>query len=362
MRVLFVLEHYYPHIGGVEKLFQGLAEALAKEGHNVTVITTRHRRGLPGLQRLNGVKVIRLRVKDRFGFTFLGIPAIVRLARRADLIHTTSYNAAVPAYIAARLRKKKLLITFHEVWGPLWNKLPFIDWWQRKAYSAFERFILRFRFDKVIAVSDYTAKCLKEAGIDPGKITTIYNGIDYRIFEAFRHSPPASHFVFTYFGRLGISKGLDMIIPAFASLTTLHRNIRLKLIIPRQPEGLLHEINALIKKYGIAEFIEILHELDNERLFREVSHSSCVLLPSYSEGFCFVAAECAAMSVPVISSGRGALREVVSGPCIEMPALNVLQLQKAMIAAMEGKWVQRPLRSFSLDNTIGRYLELYRQL
>ena len=183
MRVLFVLEHYYPHIGGVEKLFQGLAEALAKEGHDVTVVTTRHRRGLPELQRLNGVKVIRLRVKDRFGFTVLGIPAIVRLARRADvqfsdpyragrygaldLIHTTSYNAAVPAYIAARIRKKKILITFHEVWGPLWNKLPFLDWWQRKAYAAFERFILRFRFDKVIAVSDYTARCLKEAGIDP---------------------------------------------------------------------------------------------------------------------------------------------------------------------------------------------------
>ena len=362
MRILYVLEHYYPHIGGVEKLFQGLAEALAKEGHNVTVVTTRHRKGLPELQRLNGVKVIRLRVKDRFGFTLLGIPAIVRLAQRADLIHTTSYNAAVPAYIAARLRKKKIIITFHEVWGPLWNKLPFIEWWQRQAYSAFERFILRFRFDKVIAVSDYTAKCLKDVGTDPQKISTIYNGIDYQLFDKIHHSPPSSHFAFTYYGRLGISKGLDMIIPAFASLTTLHRNIRLKLIIPRQPENLLHEINTMIKRYGIAEFIEILHELNKERLFREVSHSSCVLLPSYSEGFCFVAAECAAMSVPVISSGRGSLSEVVGGPYIEMPALNVLQLQKAMIAAIEGKWAQRPLRSFSLDNTIRKYIELYRQL
>ncbi len=362
MKILFVLEHYYPHIGGVEKLFQNLAEALVKEGHDVMVVTTRHRKGLPVLQRVKGVKVIRLRVKNRFGFTVLAIPAIARLAKRADIIHTTSYNAAVPAYIASRIRKKKILITFHEVWGGLWKDFPFLDWWQRKGYAAFERLILRFRFDRVIAVSEYTARCLRESGIEAEKINCIYNGIDYRQFEPFRHKAPASRFQFTYFGRLGISKGLNFIIPAFASLTSQYPEIRLKLIIPRQPENMLREINKMIKNYRLAESVEILHELPPDHLFREVSTSSCVLLPSYSEGFCFVAAECAAMGVPVISSGKGALREVVSGPHIQMRSLNELSLQKAMVEAIHGKWQERPLRKFPLEESIRQYLALYKSL
>jgi multimeric flavodoxin WrbA len=41
MKILFVLEHYYPHTGGVEILFKNLCEGLVKKGHEVEVITTR---------------------------------------------------------------------------------------------------------------------------------------------------------------------------------------------------------------------------------------------------------------------------------------------------------------------------------
>ena len=38
MKILFVIENYPPHIGGVEALFKNLAEGLAKK-HEVTIIT-----------------------------------------------------------------------------------------------------------------------------------------------------------------------------------------------------------------------------------------------------------------------------------------------------------------------------------
>ena len=39
MKILFVLENFYPNIGGVETLFKSLTEQLVREGHEVMVIT-----------------------------------------------------------------------------------------------------------------------------------------------------------------------------------------------------------------------------------------------------------------------------------------------------------------------------------
>jgi glycosyltransferase involved in cell wall biosynthesis len=39
MKILFVLENYYPHIGGVEVLFKNLTEELVKKGQNLCCYT-----------------------------------------------------------------------------------------------------------------------------------------------------------------------------------------------------------------------------------------------------------------------------------------------------------------------------------
>src|SRR6185369_15331751 len=118
-RVPFVLEHYHPHVGGVETLFQQLAERLASEGRQVTVLTLR----LPATtarQSLGGVEIVRVwtpPLARRYWFTLLAIPAAVRYAGQAGIVHTTTYNAAVPAWVAAIVRRKKRVITVHEVFA-----------------------------------------------------------------------------------------------------------------------------------------------------------------------------------------------------------------------------------------------------
>ncbi len=41
MKILFVLDQYYPHVGGVEILFKNLAENLVKEGNECCILTTK---------------------------------------------------------------------------------------------------------------------------------------------------------------------------------------------------------------------------------------------------------------------------------------------------------------------------------
>ncbi|MBS3127462.1 glycosyltransferase [Candidatus Woesearchaeota archaeon] len=39
MKILFICENYYPHLGGAEVVFKNLAEGYVKRGHQVTVLT-----------------------------------------------------------------------------------------------------------------------------------------------------------------------------------------------------------------------------------------------------------------------------------------------------------------------------------
>lgn len=158
MKVLFVLEYYYPNVGGIEKLFKGLAESLAKEGHEVMVLTNKFKKSIPIDEIINNVRIKRLNLKNRFYFTFFSLPSVIKYGRHFDIIHTTSYNAALPACLASLLLKKKVIITFHEVWGKLWFKLPFINPIQKSLYYLFEKLILALPFHKYVAVSEATKK------------------------------------------------------------------------------------------------------------------------------------------------------------------------------------------------------------
>ena len=92
MKILFVLEHFYPYIGGTEKLFYVLTKALAKDGYKVTVVTTLFDKKLPAEEIDEGVKIIRVNCFNRFAFTLLSLPNIMRHAKDVDVcIKSTSF-------------------------------------------------------------------------------------------------------------------------------------------------------------------------------------------------------------------------------------------------------------------------------
>lgn len=360
MKILIILEYYYPNIGGVEKLFKDLAESLVLNGHEVKVITTQFKKDLPLRENLNGVKIRRLKLTNRFTFTFFSIFSILPQVKKFDVIHTTSYNAAFPAWLAAKIFLKKTIITFHEVWSDLWKELPYINGFQRFLYASYEAFILKLKFDTYIAVSDFTKNRLIESGIPKAKIQRIYNGISSEEYQIAAIEKPAA-FTFTYFGRLGISKGLDIILPAAREFIKKHPDSIFKCIIPQLPESFFKRILNDIEALNFEEKIQLMHHLPFSKLTKEIVASNCVLIPSYSEGFCFAAVETTALKVPIISSGKGALQETVSGKYILMDSFDEKGLVDALEKAYHNDYIDTLTKEFSLEKSIVRYLELYEQ-
>lgn len=358
MRVLFVLEHFYPYIGGAETLFWELATNLTRAGHAVHVVTSRFRPDLPLVEDIDGLRIHRVKSRNRYLFTLMSMPAIWSVSRKCDLIQTTSYNAAFPAWLIGRLRAIPVVVTFHEVWGRLWFSLPWIPRPFKLAYFLWEAALLKLSFANFIAVSDATRKSLIKAGIPPKKVVLIYNAVNPERLPAV-HPVPPEVFTFTYFGRLGPSKGLDLLIPAASRFLDDYPDSRFTLIIPRIPATLYKAVMSLMGEDRWEGRLSILHDLPVVELFQVVVDSSCVVIPSYSEGFCFAAAEAVVLDVPVVSSERAALPEVVSGRYLPIEPFSIEGVYQALVLARQDRWCHRQGKTFSMESFLNGYLDVY---
>lgn len=364
-KILFVLEHFPPYIGGVENLFRQLAKELVKQGVNVTVITTRHSRSLPRREIVDGIMVRRVNAFNRYLFTLFALPAVIRHALKADLIHTTTYNAALPAFLAGWLCRKRVIITIHEVWDNLWTTFPWINPVSGRLHRLYERAILRIPFHHYIAVSEFTHQTLVERGLPFDKIDMICNGIDYQYLSQFKeagaiHSGKGCRFI--YYGRLGHSKGLDLIVKAGEQFFKTHPDAVIELIVPRHPVGFRKKLEREIAARGNPQNFVITGSLPAAELFARLQTATGVLIPSCSEGFCFAAAECAALDIPVIHSNKGALAETTGGRVIVMEGFSAESLLIAMEKAAAGEWQMKPAKRFPLDQQVKEYLALYDRL
>lgn len=360
MTILFVLEHFYPYTGGAEKLFEYLTTGLVKKGHEVKVITTRYDKTLLKKETIRGVEIIRVQSMNRYLFTLLSLPKILKYGTGCDLIHTTSYNAALPVALANIWLRKKTVITFHEVWGKLWFRLPFITLIGKTGHYLFEQLIIRLPFTKFVGVSEFTSGELRKYK-KQDRVNTIYNGLDYSELENFEHHEP-DEFVYTYYGRLGASKGIDLLLKAAHTIKDKIPGSRLKMIIPKIPSGLYRKVIHRIRQLELADHITLLHNLERNELYEQVSASSCVVIPSYSEGFGFTAAESSAMRVPIVCSGKGALSDVVSGRVVRMEEQTAEALCSAILKAYRSEWEQGDIRTFPLQQMMAGYETLYNSL
>lgn len=90
--ILFVIDHFYPYIGGGEILFWELTRGLVKNGYRVTVITSRHDKQLASHETTDGVEVIRVG-SNRLNYQWYGMRAGLQYCKKhkVDIVHGTSF-------------------------------------------------------------------------------------------------------------------------------------------------------------------------------------------------------------------------------------------------------------------------------
>jgi len=367
MKILFVLEN-----GGVEAVFKNLAEGLAKQGHTVAVVTHQ----LKGTKKFEIVKNVRIyRVSclgSRYLFSILAVPIATRLAKKADIIHTTTFNGAPPAWIASRLARKKVVVTVHEVWIGLWKQLADMGSLGKILHEVGERIMYTFPYDHYVAVSDSTKKQLLSIGINPRKISRVYNAVNYEQFNPKKYSRETirrkyklgKQFVYLTYGRPGVSKGIEYVVRAVKQIKAKIPHSKLILILSKDPAyGKYYDrIMRGIANLGIRNDILLLPPVSWHEVPNYIKAADCVVVPSLSEGFGYTVAEAVAMDVPVVATNTTSLPEVVSGKHLLVKPKSSEEIAAAVEKVYKHKYKITKKKMFSLRENRDGYIEVYKKV
>lgn len=117
MKVLEVLTYYRPHVSGLTIYVERLCRVLARQGHEVTVLTSQYDRTLPRDEKMDGVRVVRVPVAFRVSkgviMPTFGLRA-TQFAAQADVIHLHLPQFDAPGLaLRGRLFGKPVVITYH---------------------------------------------------------------------------------------------------------------------------------------------------------------------------------------------------------------------------------------------------------
>lgn len=124
MRILTVIQHFYPALAGAEKFGQALAEAFRAEGHESIVVTGRWERSWKRQETINGLRVYRHSVwwlggkrQRRFaGISYMVVLFLFLIRHRSMydviLVHQAQKSAFV-SVLAGRLLRKPVAVIVH---------------------------------------------------------------------------------------------------------------------------------------------------------------------------------------------------------------------------------------------------------
>ena len=313
MKILFILDFFPPHIGGVETLFDILTNKLAEKGFDVTIYTSLVR-GSKKFEINNKRKIYRVKVCNRYFFVSPS-KLLYKLIKNTDIIHTTSFIATGTTFVGNIFFNKPVIATFHEIWDKLF--FDFQNFFSASINWVLENLMCKIYKNsfKLTCPSNYTKKMMIKKGIPENKIEVIYHGIDHELFNP--KVEPFFEFDFPtylYFGRPGISKGLPYLLESVNLISKEIPESKLLLMISRKDKRELLATVRLIKKNRVEKNVILLKPRKNYTEVPKVIKSANIsVIPSFSEGFCFAAVESQACGIPVVASMAGSLPEVVRG-------------------------------------------------
>lgn len=299
MRIALITRRYPPLIGGAEKVLSYLAPALAAEGNEVTVLTSRLDPSQPERERAatprGSLTVVRLETSPlRFAGTWL----YLRNLRR----HLESQPPEVAyvsmlkhdAYVAVGVgRRRGFPVVLRPEGAGATGDLA----WQR--WGRFGRTIGRRCRDAraVVALSMAIHEELVKSGYDRVQIHDIPNGVPvpelpWSRREGWQDAPRA-----VFVGRLAPEKRLGTLIRAWPMVRGEFPRARLALIGegPERPA-----LEALVRDHGLEDSVGLPGAAADPAPASRAS--DLFVLPSAEEGMSIALLEAMALGMPLVAS------------------------------------------------------------
>jgi len=225
----------------------------------------------------------------------------------------------IPAHTIPIIRRPglKTVVTIHDV-GFQKFLAQYQRWWGRLFEGRICDYAARHA-THLIAVSESTKKDLIEKlGIEPDKITVIYEGVDHKKFkvqsakfkvEEVRRKYGINGDYLLFVGTIQPRKNLVRLIQAFSTLGA--QLSTLSLVIVGKKGWLFEEIYEAPKRFGVEERVKFLGYVPTDDIVTLLNGALAFVFPSLYEGFGLVVLEALACGCPVVTSNISSLPEVV---------------------------------------------------
>ncbi len=369
LRILLQCLYYPPEVGGLESHVAGLAEGLVAAGHEVDMITSLSRRGLPRRERVGGVDVHRVWMPGRSPVAWAAhvaatVPKHLRLGRGAHLFHAHTFACGIPPMLTRLRHRRPLVLTLHTS--------HFLTRARRRSWRPILRRIIRAA-DHLLATSE---EILEVAlGLYPHpRAEVMTNSVDTERFrpggrcgegEGRRRRRGPRRIIVPR--RLFPKNGVEYFVRALP-LIAERVDVTARIVGDGPERG---RLEALARELGVSGRVEFLGARPNDEMPDLLREAELAVIPSLMEATSIAALEAMSCGLPVAASAVGGLPEIIdrSVGALFAPAdpgaladAVVGLLERTDLCDMGREARRRVIERWSLERMVERHIEIYTEL
>lgn len=297
MKLLQITRTYYPSIGGIESVTNGLSRALQQLGHQTDILTLRYifdRRNLAAHdEQHQGLQIYRLPHigSRRYPIT----PGVFAFARYYDLLHIHAIDFFIDYLsLTSAIHRRPIVVNTH---GGIFHT-RWLTSLKRIWFAAMTRLSLR-RVAAVICDSEHDYQLFQQI-VPTEKLHIIRNGVNVQPFL----STPKQIIpgLLVGVGRVVENKRIDQLIMLLARLSETVPEAQLVWIgddANRQVPSLM----VLAQRFGVAARVKFIGQVTDMDLYQLLAQANLFVSTSQYEAFGISTIEAMASgTVPVVTS------------------------------------------------------------
>ena len=369
-QVLFVIDQLR-QLGGAERMLLETAKRLDPRRYGASIVTFDLNQELPVLRDFP-VPVELIPLRKTFHWQAIQPAGQLRRLLRdrgITILHSFFETSDLWASPIAKLCGCPVILSSRRDMGILRTRK------HRLAYPIVNRV-----FDRVLTVSEQVRSfALKQEGLAPDQVETLYNGVDLEELDALALAYPAREQLqlplagplITLVANIRKVKGIDILLRAAALVVRQAPQARFVIAGSVLEQDTMAALQSLVAELNLATKVTFLGQLPNP--YPLLAASNIFVLPSRNEGFSNALIEAMACELPCIATRVGgnaeAIEEGRSGFLVnsedhEALADRILRLiENPDYSRRMGSYARRAVRTrFSLDASVQRLMNIYDEL
>jgi len=388
MKILQVTPYFPPAyaFGGPVKAAYQISRELIKRGHEVVVYTTNAKDFGSRLETdssniIEGMRVHRFRILSLTLVKKLKLfitPQLALFARKEvkyfDIIHLHEYRTFqnIVIYHYTRRYDVPYVLQAH-------GSIPRIGKKELKwIYDIFFGYRLLRDASKVIALSRVEAEQYRCMGVPEEKIAIIPNGID---LSEYAELPPKGAFkkkfnipedrkIILYLGRIHKTKGIDLLVRAYAHLKNEMKCKDAVLVIAGPDDGYLNDAKALANSLGLYNSVMFTGFISSEDKLMALVDAEVFVTPSfYGSPITFL--EACAVGTPIVTTSLGDMLEWIDGNVGYVAQPTPRDIAEAIYRIVSDNELRRKFSKncveivkskFSIEKVVERLEEVYEKI